>query len=68
MPDVSNQRPSQQYITSHLSRQVVNRRNSQRHAAIERALTAIGYYVKPNVVTYPPGRAAVLPHVIVSMN
>ena len=36
-----------------------------RHKVIQRALTEVGYTVKSAVHTYPPGRAAVLPLVIV---
>ena len=47
-------------ITSHLSGQVM-----ARHKAIEHALRTTGYTVKPNIVTWFPGRAAVLSRVIV---
>ena len=47
-------------ITSHLSGQVM-----ARHKVIHHALRAIGYTVKSAVHNYPPGRAAVLPLVIV---
>ena len=63
MSDVSNQRPTQQYTTVDTKYQVAKQRQR-----IERALRNAGYHVKPSVHTYPPGRAAVLPRVIVVVN
>ena len=54
----ASQRPTAQYTTGDLYIPVANCR-------IERALKAAGYAVKSHIITYPPGRAAVLPRVIV---
>ena len=54
---------SPQYSILDLSRQVMARRDW-----IERALTAVWYQVKPHIVTYLPGRAAVLSRVIVKVS
>jgi len=53
---------SPHYITSHLSGQVM-----ARHKVIHHALRAVGYTVKLAVHTWQPGRAAVLPLVIVPL-